>query len=363
MLSKLRVGIICGGYSAEHEVSLRSAIFIEQFIDKSRFETLVLWIDKEGNWYIVKTFDYSGCIDFNQAKHIPILLRQNFNRFKFFWNDLLKLDVIFPIVHGTLGEDGSLQGFLSMMNVPYVGSDVLGSAICMYKDITRHVLRSAGLPVVPFKTFLLKERTKIDFHNLIKIFGLPLFIKPVNQGSSIGVSKVTNLQAFYTALDIAFSYSYKIIIEPCINGRELECAVLDGDPPESSVCGEIVLKKNHFYTYNDKYIQNSSQIVIPAVLDYSISTAIRHFAIQAFQILYCFGMARVDVFLTANNQILINEVNTLPGFTDVSMYPKLWEATGLKIEILITKLIELALDRYYKHNNFDRTDSINTVVF
>lgn len=350
MLSKLRVGIVCGGCSAEHEISLQSALFIEQSIDKNCFETLILWVSKTGDWYIVNKSDFHLLINYNRNEYVPILLQKGFNRFNFCFNNLLKLDVVFPIIHGIFGEDGSLQGFLRIINLPYVGSDVLGSSICMSKDITKHVLRSAGIPIAPFKTFLAYEQSNIDFYNLVDIFGLPLFVKPVNQGSSIGVSKVNNLNDFSIALNIAFSYSHKIIIEPCIIGRELECAVLGGNNPQASLCGEIILKDNNFYTYNDKYIQHDSYIVIPADINDISSDAIRRIAIQVFQTLCCFGMARVDVFLMSNNQIIVNEVNTLPGFTNTSMYSKLWEVTGLNIKTLLTQLIELALDRHYSRN-------------
>lgn len=348
MLSKLRVGIICGGCSTEHEVSLQSAMYIEQYIDKSRFETLIVWVNKKGNWYIIKKKDFSCLSNYKQDECIPILLRKNSNQFNFYSHNLLKLDVVFPIIHGALGEDGSLQGFLRIINVPYVGSDVLGSAICINKDITKFFLHNSGLSVVPFKTFLFNEKSNINFYNILDIFGLPLFIKPVDQGSSIGGSKVNNEHDFYKAVNIAFSYSYKVLIEPFITGRELECAVLGGNNPQASLCGEVVLKNTHFYTYNDKYTENASKIVIPASIDTRNSDKIRNIAVQAFQILRCFGMARVDVFLTEDNKVLINEVNTVPGFTSVSMYPKLWEATGLNKKELLTTLIELALDRFFK---------------
>lgn len=349
MLSKLRVGIICGGRSLEHAVSLRSAWFIEQSIDKDRFETLIFWVNQKGNWYIINKKDLYLLMDDQYSQTVLEQIRQNFNQFSFDFDSLLRLDVVFPIIHGNLGEDGSLQGFLRIIDVPYVGSDVLGSAVCINKDITKHVLRSSGLPVIPFKTFLFNEKSEIDFYDLVNDFGLPLFVKPSNQGSSIGGSKVNNIHDFRSALNIAFACSIKIIIEPFIVGRELECAVLGNTNPQTSLCGEIILTDNDFYTYNDKYVRYNSKIVIPAVIDADSQDVIRKIAVQAFQILCCFGMARVDFFLTKDNQIFINEVNTLPGFTKASMYPKLWEATGLTTTALLTTLIELALSRDYKN--------------
>lgn len=348
MLDKLSVGIVCGGCSEEHEISLRSASYVAQSIDDSRFTVIVFWINKKGNWYFVrnKNIDFFAYCD--KSQYIPVSFDQYFKKFRFYFNnknELLKIDVIFPIIHGLLGEDGSIPGFLRVINLPYVGSDVLGSAICMHKDITKHLLRDSGLPVIDFKTVFIDEREKINFYDLIKVFGLPIFIKPVDQGSSIGGSKVNNYTDFNQALDLAFFYSKKIIIEPFVIGRELECAVLGNSNPIASVCGEIILKNNNFYTYYDKYFEYDSEIRIPAMIDHVISNKIRYIAVQAFQILHCLGMARVDFFLTLDNQIFINEVNTIPGFTKDSMYPKLWESTGLNIKLLLTKLIELA---YYQ---------------
>lgn len=346
---KLNIGIVCGGCSKEHEISLRSATYIAQFIDKNRFKVKVLWINKTGNWFFVKSRNINFFSFYHKNEYVPISLHQNSNQFHFYFsnqnNNLLKIDVMFPIIHGSFGEDGAIQGFLRIINLPYVGSDILGSAICMNKNITKRLLRDAKLPVVKFKTILINERYNINFFDLVKNFGLPLFIKPIDQGSSIGASKVNSYFNFNEALDIAFSYSNEIIIEPFIVGRELECALLGNNNPMASVCGEVILKNNNFYTYYDKYVDHNSHIIIPAKIDQLINNKIRRIAIQAFQTLHCFGMARVDLFLTPDNQIFINEVNTIPGFTENSMYPKLWESTGLKLQLLLTKLIELALDR------------------
>lgn len=345
---KLNVGIICGGCSDEHEISLQSATYIAQSIDKNRFAIVVLWISKKGHWYLVKNKNINFFSYYDKNQYVPVIFDHHVNQFYFCSNEknnILKLDIVFPIIHGSYGEDGSIQGFLRMMNLPYVGSDILGSAICMNKDITKCLLRDAGLPVIAFKTILISERYNVNFYDIEKDFGLPLFIKPVDQGSSIGGSKVNNFINFNQSLDTAFSYSNKIIIEPFIMGRELECAILGNYDPISSVCGEIVLNNNNFYTYYDKYIEYDSQIIIPAMVDNLISDKIRYIAVQAFKVLRCLGMARVDLFLTKNNQIFINEVNTIPGFTKNSMYPKLWQATGLNTQLLLTKLIELACNK------------------
>ncbi|WHL25218.1 MAG: D-alanine--D-alanine ligase family protein [Candidatus Blochmannia vicinus] len=358
-MSKLCIGIICGGRSLEHEISLKSAICIAQSIDICRFEVIILWIDKKGCWHLKnRNFDTLFC--YEDDTYISILLQIYPHRFASntkYINDYIKFDVIFPIVHGTLGEDGALQGLLCMMNLPFVGSHVLSSSIGMDKDVSKRLLRDAGLSVVPFKTFLVNDQHNIDFDDLVSTFRLPFFVKPVNQGSSIGVSKVTSRKYFNQALEKAFYFSHKILIEPAIIGREIECAVLGNDNPEISVCGEIILANKNFYTYYDKYIARDVQILIPALVNDLISDEIRSITLRAFQILNCSGMARVDFFLTSDNQIFLNEVNTLPGFTYDSMYPKLWEISGLNFQKLITKLIELALDMHDKNNCFYHADS------
>lgn len=353
-MSRLCVGIICGGRSLEHEVSLRSAIRISQCIDKSRFDIVIIWIDQQGRWYIKdKKSDYfSYCTN---ETHISIFLKncpQNFFYCSEDINTMLKFDVIFPIIHGTLGEDGALQGLLRIMDIPFVGSDVLGSSISMNKDVSKCLLRDSGILVTPFKTFLCCDRNEINFDSLVSVFGLPFFVKPVNQGSSMGVSKITNYRDFLQALNLAFSLSHKILIEPTIIGREIECAVLGNDNPEVSVCGEVIVRDHHFYTYYDKYINPKNvEVMIPAKINSLMSEKIRYIAYRAFQILSCSGMARIDFFVSASDKkIFINEVNTLPGFTETSMYVKLWEATGLNVKTLITRLIELALDIYSRKN-------------
>lgn len=355
VMSKLCVGIICGGRSLEYEISLRSAICIAKYIDKSRFNVAIIWIDQQGCWYM-RDIESNELFSRLQDDCIAVLLKKCPQRFFYYYkniNTVLKFDVFFPIIHGTMGEDGVLQGFLRVMDVPFVGSDVLGSSISMNKDISKCLLRDAGILVVPSKIYFFYDRHNIDFHNLVSVFGLPFFVKPVNQGSSIGVSKIFDYKNFVHAIDIAFSLSHKILIEPAIIGKEIECAVLGNENPEISVCGEIVVKNNNFYAYYDKYINfENIEIIIPAKINNLISEKIRYISYRVFQILHCSGLARVDFFLNVsdNNKIFVNEVNTVPGFTDTSMYVKLWEATGLNLTMLITRLIELALDMYHKKN-------------
>jgi len=355
VMAKMRVGIVFGGKSAEHEVSLQSAKNIVDAIDKSRFEVVLLGIDKQGQWHVNDAANYlqnasdPARIALNPSAisvaHIPGReTAQLINAES--GTPLPAVDVIFPIVHGTLGEDGSLQGMLRMANLPFVGSGVLGSAACMDKDVTKRLLRDAGLKIAPFITLTRANRQRYAFAEVQAQLGLPLFVKPANQGSSVGVSKVTSEAQYYAAVDLAFTFDHKVVVETGIKGREIECAVLGNDNPEASTCGEIVLN-SEFYAYDTKYIDdNGARVVIPAAIDPAVNDAIRQTAVAAYETLGCAGMARVDVFLTDDNDIVINEINTLPGFTNISMYPKLWQASGLGYTDLISRLIDLALERH-----------------
>lgn len=354
-MAKLRVGIVFGGKSAEHEVSLQSAKNIVDAMDKSRFEVVLLGIDKQGEWHISDANNYL----LNPGDPAHIALNASGNRVALVPGGeehqliaaqnsapLANIDVIFPIVHGTLGEDGSLQGMLRLANLPFVGSDVLASAACMDKDVTKRLLRDAGLAIAPFVTLTRASRDRFTFGQLSAQLGLPMFVKPANQGSSVGVSKVTNEAEFVEAVRLAFEFDKKVVVEQGIKGREIECAVLGNDEPQASVCGEIVLN-SEFYAYDTKYIDdNGAQVVVPADLPAEVNDEIRCIAVQAYQTLGCEGMARVDVFLTPENDVIINEINTLPGFTNISMYPKLWQASGIGYSELITRLIELAIARH-----------------
>jgi len=339
-MSKLHVGVICGGRSAEHEVSLQSAKNILAALDRERFIAHVIGIDKQGHWY--------GCdeADFLHAPADPahIALKPSSCAAAPF-TLLSGLDVVFPIVHGTLGEDGSLQGLLRLAGLPFVGANVVGSAIAMDKDIAKRLLHQAGLPVAPF--VCLRRGETADYAALSAELGEILFIKPANQGSSVGVSKVRDADEFATALELAFSFDHKVLVESFISGREIECAVLGDTEPQASVCGEVVLF-DEFYAYETKYIRaDGAQTIIPADIAPELEYQIQQIALRAFAVLECSGMARVDVFLSSNNWIIINEINTLPGFTQISMYPKLWQASGLDYSALISRLLELALEKQH----------------
>jgi len=355
-MNKIRVGVICGGKSAEHEVSLQSARNIVDALDRERFEVTVIGIDKQGQWHINDATNFLLNADDPQRialnpsvgdlALVPGRQHEQLITTEASQSTLGQLDVIFPIVHGTLGEDGSLQGLLRMANLPFVGSGVLGSAAGMDKDVAKRLLRDAGIPVAPFVTLNRRTAANIDFEALSAKLGTPLFVKPANQGSSVGVSRVESAAEFHQALALALTFDHKVLVESAVVGREIECAVLGNDTPEASVCGEIVVASG-FYSYDTKYIDDgAATVAVPADIDADASESIRELAVRTFQVLECAGLARVDVFLTPEGKIIVNEINTLPGFTRISMYPKLWQASGLSYPALVTRLIELAMARH-----------------
>lgn len=363
-MGKTRVGIIFGGRSAEHEVSLQSAKNIVDALDKQRYDVTLIGIDKQGLWHRCDPADFllnaddPARISLHRSGHqVAVIPGQDNDQLRVLRpaEALQQIDVVFPIVHGTLGEDGSLQGLLRMANLPFVGSGVLGSAVAMDKDVAKRLLRDAGLAVAPFTCFNRVTAANADFDTLVAEFGLPLFVKPANQGSSVGVSKVRNAAEFETALALALSFDHKVLVESAIVGREIECAVLGNEHPEASVCGEVVVHDD-FYSYDTKYISASgSETVVPADISAAASDQIRDIAIRAYQALECAGLARVDVFLTADGEVIINEINTLPGFTRISMYPKLWAGSGVDYTTLITRLVELALQRQQQDQSLRST--------
>ncbi|WP_174615625.1 D-alanine--D-alanine ligase [Virgibacillus ihumii] len=358
-MEKKKVGIIFGGKSAEHEVSLQSAKNIVDAIDKDKYDVVLLGIDKQGKWHINDQSSYlinaenPKLISLNKSNDtVAIVPGQDHNQLIHSANAGLldQLDVVFPIVHGTLGEDGSLQGMMRLANLPFVGSGVTGSAVCMDKDVAKRLLKDAGVNVAKGRAFSSFNRNQIDFAKLKDELGVPMFIKPANQGSSVGVSKVAEKAAFEQALDEAFQYDRKIVIEETLVGREIECSVLGNEDPAASVPGEI-LPQTEFYSYESKYIDESgAKLEIPADLPEDIVANIQEAAIAAFQALECEGLARVDFFLKEDGEVYVNEVNTLPGFTKISMYPKLWEVSGIPYAELINRLIELAIDRHQKNS-------------
>ena len=363
---KIRIGIIFGGRSGEHEVSLASAASVIANLDKDKYEVVPIGITKEGSWLLGVeppqlqateqhiTSDTNPDETLQQTTAVTLTGDPSLRRLiPVRSNEQLgaegALDVIFPVLHGTYGEDGALQGLLEMANIPYVGCGVLGSALGMDKEKMKMVFGSVDLPIVDSLTYRRNqwERSPEEIMDAVEEhIGYPCFVKPVNLGSSVGVNKAHDRNELKHAIDVAAEYDRKIIIECSIDCRELECSVLGNDEPLASVVGEVV-PSNEFYDYNAKYIDGKSQIVIPADIPHITAENVRRWAVQAFLALDLSGLARVDFFMEKETgKVYINEVNTIPGFTQISMYPKLWEASGLSYSQLLDRLIELAIERH-----------------
>lgn len=380
--NKRVIGILTGGRSAEHEVSLRSAQTVVDHLNKTKYEPVVIIIDRLGRWRL-------------QKSDRPVLLNPSAGQGELLdektGQKLAKLDVLFPVLHGPYGEDGSIQGLAKLADLPCVGAGILGSAVGMDKDVMKRLLTEAGMPVCPYEVIRKSERSQQDrpqndwslhdrsqqnqsqhdglqqdrpqsdrlqsdgpqsdrslfsYHQLKEKLGSTMYIKPANMGSSVGVSKVDSKEEFDQAVNAAFAYDQKILVEQAVQGRELELSVLGNDQPAVSVAGEI-LAHDTFYSYQTKYGDNSpSELLIPAPITAHQLKNLQQIVIQVFTTLECRGMARVDMFMTKKGQIYVNEINTIPGFTSISMYPKLWSASGLLIEDLIDRLILLAIDDF-----------------
>lgn len=347
MKKKITVGIIFGGKSAEHEVSLQSAQSIVRALDTKKYQPVLIGIDKQGTWHLQSTRQTLP----NATRKALTLVTNRTNKSiaGLTQKTTPTIDVMFPVLHGPYGEDGTIQGLLKLMDIPFVGSGVLGSAIGMDKEITKRLLQEAGLPIARF--ICLRQSKDCNFATATRRLSLPLFVKPANLGSSVGVSKVKNKAEFDKAVHTAFRYDRKVLVEEAIIGREIECSVLGNEQPRASVPGEIIVQAD-FYSYDAKYLdENGARLQIPAKLSSSLQKKIQHLAIATFKTLNLEGLARIDFFLQKNNKIFINEANTLPGFTAISMYPKLWEASGLSYSKLLDTLIELALENHRKNSN------------
>jgi D-alanine-D-alanine ligase len=315
---KKRVAVIYGGRSGEHEVSLRSARAIIDALDPEKYKVLHYLISKEGKW-----------------SPRPIVPEPHGNP---------EIDVVFPAMHGTFGEDGTLQGLLELAGLPYVGAGVLASSVSMDKEVMKRLAKERGLPVVDYLVFSSSELKDSD--GICSKFEFPVFVKPANMGSSVGISKAHNCVELKSALELAASFDRKVIVERGIDGREFECAVLGNDDPIASVPCEI-LPSREFYDYDDKYLLEKAGTVIPADLSPEQTRELQKLAVECYRAVECEGLARVDFLLeTATNRLFINEINTLPGFTSISMYPKMWEHSGLPMPKLVDRLIELALERH-----------------
>ncbi|HLO60801.1 MAG TPA: D-alanine--D-alanine ligase [Bacteroidales bacterium] len=358
-MRKIKVAIVFGGRSAEHEVSLQSARNVIESLDKNKYEPVLIGIDKEGRWYLnensIKLLDATDprlirlSAGNNEVALIPngsssqlISLSDN--------NEIGRVDVIFPVLHGPYGEDGTVQGLAKLANLPCVGAGILGSSVGMDKDVMKRLLRDAGIPIGKFVTLTAVNRNKYTYPKLAQELGTILFVKPANLGSSVGISKVRNEQEYEKAVDLAFQYDLKVIIEEEIKGREIECAILGNEEPMASIPGEII-PLSDFYSYEAKYIdEHGAALEIPAKLPAHLVKKIQEIAVATYKTLECLGLARVDSFLTPDEKVIVNEINTIPGFTKISMYPKLWEYSGIPYTELVDRLIQLAIDDYEKRN-------------
>jgi D-alanine-D-alanine ligase len=314
---KLRVAVLYGGRSGEHEVSIRSAQSIMEAMDRSKYEVIPYFISQEGKWSPGPILPEPGAA--------------------------AGIDVVFPVLHGTFGEDGTIQGILELADLPYVGAGVLGSSIAMDKEVMKRLCRERDLPVVEY---LVLSRSDLDAEAVCRRFAFPLFVKPANLGSSVGISKARNCAELSAALALAAQYDRKVIVERAIEGPELECSVMGNDEPVASLPCEI-LPSRAFYDYEDKYILDQARFKVPAELAAEQIEAVRRLAVECYRAVECSGMARVDFLLEdATGRLYINEINTIPGFTSISMFPKMWEHSGLPYPKLIDRLIELALERH-----------------
>lgn len=347
---KTKLGLLYGGKSAEHKVSLQTAFAVIKALNLEKFEVYPIYITTKGQWIKgpqlvepakdVKELEFSNGNELSPMTLAPTLFQSEKND--------AQLDVIFPLLHGPNGEDGTVQGLLELLNLPYVGNGVLASAAGMDKIVMKNIFAQAGLAQVNYVAFIRSEweKAKTDAYQTVENeLGYPCFVKPANLGSSVGISKCTNRAELEAAFAEAFQFDRKVIIEEGVIAREVEVAVLGNDEPKCSVAGEIVPKKD-FYDYKAKYEDESTVLIIPADIKKEEYAQIQETAIKAFKALDCSGLVRADFFLTKDGKALINEVNTMPGFTPVSMFPLLWKETGLDYPSLIERLVSLAIERH-----------------
>jgi D-alanine-D-alanine ligase len=359
LAKKIRVGVIFGGRSGEHEVSLRSAESVINAMDKSKYEIVPIGITHEGKWLVAadaKALLPQAVMTANDKQQVAIIgdpTKKGLMKLEGGGQSVKpkQLDVIFPVLHGTYGEDGTIQGLFDMASVPYVGCGVLASATGMDKVVMKQLFQQAGLTVCKYEWFLRsawEENANKILNTIARKLSFPCFVKPANLGSSVGVSKAGDKKELHEAIKDAVRYDRRIIVEEAVNGREIEVSVLGNDHPIASLPGEIIVGQGHeFYDYNDKYIDGKSRTEIPANLPKRIIKQIQEDAVRAFRALDGSGLARADFFVEhQTSRVIINEVNTMPGFTSISMYPKMWEASGIPYSELIDRLIALAIERH-----------------
>lgn len=353
MAKKKKVAILYGGRSVEHAVSVNSARNIYEFLNKKLFEPISIGISKNGQWFLTSGVSK----DISKGKPLALTLNPG-NPWLIVLKsgEKIKVDIIFPVLHGTDGEDGSIQGLIKAMDLPMVGTGVLGSSLSMNKIVAKRLLREAGLPVTDFLAFRFDQKEKISFSQISKKLGLPFMVKSASLGSSVGVTKVKNRKDFKNAVEEAFRYDDEMLAEEYVSGREIECALLGNYPAEASYPGEIVIsKKYEFYTFDAKYVDpDAVKIDVPAKLAKTIASKIRNVSIKAYEALHCEDFSRIDLFLDKKGNIYINEINTIPGFTNSSMYPMMWKERGISFADLITRLLNLAQERYDRSKRIER---------
>jgi D-alanine-D-alanine ligase len=361
---RLRLGVIFGGRSGEHEVSLMSAKSVMSALDRAKYEVIPIGITKSGRWlageHALKAFEQGHQDELGEV----MLPAQPGARGLYRWQEdqalqrIADLDVIFPVLHGTYGEDGTLQGLLEMADVPYVGTGVLASSVAMDKDLFKHVMRANGIPVLDW-TIVLSTKLEAEFQTELdrveSLLPYPMFTKPANMGSSVGVSKCRGRSDLMEGIMDAARYDRRILVEAGIEAREIEISVLGNEDPEASIPGEVV-PGDEFYSYKAKYIDDTSDLLIPAPLENGLAHEAQHLAIAAFKAIDGAGMGRADFLLDKHDgSLYMNEINTIPGFTKISMYPKLWEASGLSYPKLLDRLIELAFERQAQKDKLVRS--------
>jgi len=354
METKRRIGLLFGGKSVEHEISIRSAQNVFQYIDKSLFTPVLIGITRKGHWHLVHDVNQ----DIESGAPLNLSMGNTADTFQTnTGNDGTgKLDAIFPVLHGTDGEDGSVQGMLQTVNLPCAGSGVLGSAVAMDKLMSKRMLLATGIPTSKFLAYQPPHDQPWEYQQVVDKLGSPFMVKPISLGSSVGVAKVKSASDYEKALNDSLNYDQGIILEQYIEGRELECAVLGNQEPKASFPGEIIISpKYEFYTYDAKYEDpDAVEIKIPAAVDEHTAHQIMDLCVQSYRALACDDFARVDLFLSNDGEVYINEINTIPGFTNSSMFPSLWAQHGINYTDLITRIIKLALERFDRKHALQR---------
>jgi D-alanine-D-alanine ligase len=354
MARRLNVGLLFGGKSVEHEISIRSALNVFQHLNRSFFNPILIGITKEGTWHMPDSIDQP----ISSGPGLNLSLENSSHTFISSDNQIGTgtLDVVFPVLHGTDGEDGSIQGMLKTANIPFAGSGVLGSSVAMDKLLSKQLLINEGIPTSKYVAAIGEETELISFEQIVKEVGLPFMVKPISLGSSVGVSKVSDKKQFVQAIEETMQFDQGFLAEEFIAGRELECAILGNQKAKASDPGEIVISGNYeFYTYHAKYEDpDAVEIKIPAEIDPSLVEQIKELSLRSYKALRCEDFARVDLFLKEDHSIYINEINTIPGFTNSSMFPSLWAQHGITYSNLITKIIRLAMDRFEAKKGLNR---------